>query len=549
MSVRGTIARNTAFNAAGRLWEAAVALVLTPYILTHMNYADWGLWSLVAVFTGYVALLDAGLSSGFARYVAEHAARCEDEELSSVVSTGFAFYAALGGLVAVLGWPVVDLLIDRVVPWFASAETMARSDPAVLGDLRFLLRGGLLLFFFNSLSTSFTAVPAGLQRMGITNAIGVAASVVKFAATVLFLESGFGVRGLLWANAVVTCVSGVATVVAAFRIWPGLRVRASFVRYDTFRRLFAFGWRTQVAKLANLINFQTDRVVVTAYAGLTAAGVYRLGEELALKVRQVPALLVSALIPAAADLDAREKQDALRGLYLRANKYTAAVTVPLTAFLIVAAGFVMRAWLGDLPRLDRAAWVFRILTAGYFANLIAGGGMSIALGIGRPELAMRAGLISMAGNIGFTLMLVYWFGFYGIAVGTLLGMAVSTGWFFVAMRRVVDVPLRQLLREAYLWPGAASVPGCLCAAMLAWLQGGAAGRLPNLAWGGAAAAAFLLSYLFVIRRVPFLDAFDIDFLGHTLRLSRIPGFYWAVNQKAAPAHSGREPDPAGGDQS
>lgn len=524
MSIRGTIARNTVFNAFGRFWEAAVALVLTPYILTRIDYADWGLWSLVALFTGYVAMLDAGLSSGFTRYIAEHAARDEEDALASVVSTGFAFYAALGGLVAAVGWPLVDLLIDYVIPWIASSGVLATAKSAVLDDLGFLLRGGLILFAINSVAASFSAVPNGLQRMGITNAIGVAASVLKFAATVAFLESGYGVRGLLWANAIVTGATGAAVVAAAFWVCPRLRVGASHVRRDTFLRLFAFGWRTQVAKLANLINFQTDRVVVTWYAGLASAGVYRLGEELALKVRQIPALLVSALIPAAADLDAREKQEALRGLYLRSNKYTAAVTVPLAVFLIAAADLVMRAWLGDMPQLDRAAWVFRILMAGYFANLIAGGGMSIALGIDRPGLAMRAGIISMTANIALTILLVLWIGFYGIAIGTMLGMAVSTGWFFLAMRRVVDVPLRRLAREAYLWPTLACLPGLILTLGIDWLSGTPAGRGPNLLWGGAAAAVFGVTYLLALRFAPFLDAFDVDFLGCTLRLDRVPGF-------------------------
>lgn len=532
MSVRGTIARNTVFNAFGRFWEAAVALVLTPYILTRLDYADWGLWSLVAVFTGYVALLDAGLSSGFTRYIAEHAARKEDAALSSVISTGFAFYAVLGGFVVVLGWPLIDLLIDLVIPCFATNEAVAAGDAAVLDDLRFLLRGSLILFAVNSALASFTAVPTGLQRMGITNAIGVSASVIKFAATVAFLENGFGVRGLLWANAIVVGVSGVAAVAAAFWVCPRLRLGVSQVRRDTFLRLFAFGWRTQVAKLANLINFQTDRVVVTWYAGLASAGVYRLGEELALKVRQLPALLVSALIPAAADLDARERQEALRALYLRSNKYTAAVTVPLTVFLIAAADLVMRAWLGNMPQLDRAAWVFRILLAGYFANLIAGGGMSIALGIDRPGLAMRAGILSMAANIVLTISLVLWIGFYGIAIGTMLGMGLSTGWFFIAMRRVVNVPLRRLAREAYLWPIVACLPGLGLTLVVAWLSGAPVGRGPNLAWGGAAAALFGVSYLLALRFAPFLDAFDIDFLGRTLRLDRVPGFHRIVKTDA-----------------
>jgi len=58
MSVARTIARNTAFNAAGRMWEAVCNIVLTAYIVPKVGLAGWGLWGLISVFTGYVALFD-----------------------------------------------------------------------------------------------------------------------------------------------------------------------------------------------------------------------------------------------------------------------------------------------------------------------------------------------------------------------------------------------------------------------------------------------------------------------------------------------------------
>ena len=51
MSDRRTIARNTAFNAAGRIWEAVAAIGLTIYIIDRVGLEGFGLWSLVAVFT------------------------------------------------------------------------------------------------------------------------------------------------------------------------------------------------------------------------------------------------------------------------------------------------------------------------------------------------------------------------------------------------------------------------------------------------------------------------------------------------------------------
>lgn len=528
MSVRRTIARNTIFNALGRLWEALLGLGLTIYIVERIAFNGFGLWSLVAAFTGYAALFDFGVSSAFTKYIAEHAARDDDRAVSSVVSTGVAFYAVLGIVLVGVGWPAIDLLITAVVRLLSAlhpAQAAAYQDAAAVGDIRFLFRGALVIFAFTNCVAPFSAIPAGLQRMGVTNLLSFAASLLKLAATILFLEMGYGVRGLLYTNAVVLAAFGAASAVVAYYLYPRLRVGWAGVRRDTFRILFQFGWRTQVAKLSNLINFQTDRAVVAVvFADLTLVGLYRAAEEAAMKFRQLPALIVSALIPAVSDLDARKRHDDLAELYLRSTKYIAVVTLPLAVFTLAAAEMLLRVMFGGKPGLDTAAWVMRILVLGYGANLLPGPGVSIALGKGRADLPMYAGLISMFGNIALTLLLVYALGFYGVPMGTSLAMFISTAWFFAAMRRTVSMPLHRLLLGPAGWPLLACAPGFLLCAIEAWFMSGYQERLPNLIAVGAGASAFCLFYASMLYFTPFLDAFDVDFLEKTLKLGALPGF-------------------------
>jgi len=262
-------------------------------------------------------------------------------------------------------------------------------------------------------------------------------------------------------------------------------------------------------------------------------GLYRAGEELASKVRQLPALVVSAMIPAASDLDARDEQVRLAELYLRSTKYIAVIAVPLTLFAMATAEPIARVLFAGQPGLTGAAWIARILLVGYLANLLPGPGMSIALGKGRAEMAMYAGTISTgcnlvltvlfvmaarAGGLGQTPML------YLIATATTLAMFISTAWFFLALRRHVTVPLGHLARVSLLWPALASVPGAAAGVAVSWWIAGNEGRLENFAAVAAAAAVFGLSYGLALRTVPYLDAFDVEFLEQTLRLGRIPGF-------------------------
>jgi len=505
--MRDRLVRNTAFNAAGRFWEAAVNLALAAYIVPRVGLAGWGLWSLISIFTGYVALLDFGIGSGFTRYIAEYAARGERERMSAVVTTGLAAYLVFGLVLCAVVWPLVEPLL-ALVAWLTPG-TGGWRDPALVEEVRFLLRGGLLLFAASNCIAPFTAIQTGLQRMGVTNAISFAASLLKIGATVVFLELGLGVRGLLYAQAVVLAAFGVAAVVAAFRLAPGLAVSPGHVRREALGVLFQFGWRAQVARLSNLVAFQTDKLVVGAVFGqLGLVGVYRVGEELASKMRQVPVLLLSAIVPAAADLDARGDAARLRMLYLRSTKYVAAVAVPLTVLVAGASEPLIRAWMGDIPELEKAAWVNRILALGYLANILPGAGTGIALGMGKPGMQMTAGLIEMTGNVTLTVVLVLTLGFYGIPLGTALAMGLSCTWFVRAMRPLVDAGAWELMRTTLVWPLVAALPGLAGCMGAAWLTAGTPGRMASAVAVLAAGGFLALSYTALLQRTPFFDAYD-----------------------------------------
>lgn len=513
----GTIARNTMWNAAGRVWEAGLGLVLTWYIVRQVGVAGYGLWGMVAVFTGYVALADFGLSSGYVKFVAEHTARGETNALSAVVSTGFTFYLVAGAMLVGVAWPAVDGLLWLVSDWFdAPAER--------LDEARFLLRGGLLLFAGTNVMAVFPAVLNGLQRMDLTNLASFAASVVKAAAVVVFLENGHGLRGLLYAQACAFVLFAACTALLAFKLLPALRLGPGHVSRSAFGRLFGFGWRAQVARLSNLVMFETDMVVAAAMFGqLGLAGFYKLGVDLANKMRQLPVLLVSALVPAASQLDAEEDAARLARLYVVSSKYLAAVTFPLAFYTAGSAGLLMRAWLG--PGYETSAWVLRILALGYVANILAGAGVSVVLGKGRTDLQMKAGLLATGSNIALTVLLATTVGFWGIPVATAISMVLSWAWFTLAVRPVLGVRVRGLFLDALAWPLAAALPGAaLAIAADLWSQGQPLleGRPACLALLLGVLAAHVAVYQAVLRLAPFFDAFDVQFLRETAGMRRVP---------------------------
>lgn len=531
MSVRETIARNTAFNAAGRFWEALVALILTPYVVAKVGPAGWGLWSIVNVLTSYLSLMDLGFGSGYAKYIAEHAGRGERREISAVVSTGLAAYALIGTVLVVVVWTVVDPAIEstlKLVQRLRPDNALPVGNAETVALVAYLLRWTIVLYAVSNLVAVFTSVQTGLQRMGLTNLLSVAGSLVKLIAVIAFLEMGYGVPGLLYANAGVMAFVGVGSIALAFVLVPDLRIAARYVTCAAFRRLFGFGWRTQVARLSNLVMFQTDTMIIWMYYGviggpsLARVGVYRIGEELSAKVRQIPLLMLSALIPAVSDLDARHEEASLQRLYMASSKYLAAVAVPLLLFTAASAGIVIHAWMG--PGFEVAAGVLRILALGLIANVVPGAAVAVALGKGRADLQMKAGLISMACNLVLTVALLWWMGFWGVPIATALSMLISCVWFLHAMKPLTRIGARAWAREALWWPALAATPGALCCFAGDWVLRGWDTRGPNLAASLVAAAVFGVLYLAVLRCTPFLSKADLEIFDRTLHLHRVPGY-------------------------
>ena len=513
--VQRTIARNTLWNVAGRAWDALSALVLTPYIVWRIGLDDYGVWGLVASFAGYVALLDLGLGSGYAKFIAEYAARGERQRISHLIATAVFSYALIGIVLALIGFPLLGAAAGRLGELLGVSQVDS-------GTLVFLVQFSFTLFLLGNCIAPFTSVQSGLQRMDLTNVVGFAMSLIKVIATVTLVESGYGLRGLMYSSAIVLAAYAMTSVMIAHRLIPDLRVTPLAFRRSELGALFSYGWRAQVARLSNLITFETDLLIVGfVFKSTGLLGAYKVGVELANKVRQVPLMLIGALLPAASDLDAREDERRLQRLYVISTKYIAAVTVPLAAFCVCTSQPLMRAWMG--AGLDTAGIVFALIVAGYAANILQGPGISVALGMGRPDVQMRTGLISMACNIAMTVAFVYPFGYVGVASATAISMYASMAWFLVAMRNLTHVRAATVLREALLWPALASLPGAVACVFIQFVLSGP-GRVLNLGITASTAIAFGVLYALFIRQLPFLDAFDAEFLERTLRLRSVPGF-------------------------
>jgi O-antigen/teichoic acid export membrane protein len=438
-SISRKLISNTGYNIAGRIWNTLVTLALTPYIINHIGLQRYGVWALVGTLTGYFGLLDFGFGTAFVKHIAEFAARREHVKISRVVNTGFIFYSFFAMLVIGMGAYFIDSLVE-----------LLNVPPALHDEARFVFLLGIIAFGVYNAFSPFGALQAGLQRMDVTNKLAIAMTGPQIIGTILALEAGAGIRGLMTVNAMVVLLNVTANFLLAFRLLPDLSFTPRSFSGEMFGTLFRFGFKIQVTTIAGWVQGQLDRVLLALFLGMGPVAFYAIAASLAAKAREIPLMLTSAILPAASEIDASMDKAILKKLYLRSMKYMVLTLLPVSGLTIIFAFPFVRLWLGS--NFDTSARTVQILMLGFFLVTLTAPGNAILNGMGRPQYAMRGALIAIPIFLLSSVILLSTIGYFGVAIGAAISLTIGSSYFLHCAHRTLDIRLADILRGILMKP-------------------------------------------------------------------------------------------------
>ena len=442
-SIGKKIIKNTLFSSVGRIWQILVLVLLTPYILHKLGVEAFAVWSLVFVAANYLGLLDFGIRTSFAKYIAEYHAKKDQGAINAVINCGLLFYFGLS--VLIIGLTLI--LREQIL-------LLLKVPPSVYPESMFAILGMVLVFSLSNTFSIFEAILVGLQRMDIQNKILIFVSFFNVAGTFFFLEKGFGIRGLVINYGIVILITVLLNVFFSYRLVPYIRWGWSKVRRDIFRKLFNFGIKMQICNFAVMVHTQADKIILSHFLGLSFVTFYDLGQKAANAVRTLPMLLLTALVPAVSELEANNDRERLIRLYHRGSKYISLMVFPLIFFSIIVARELFNLWVGE--GFNLAVLGFQILVIGYGINVLTGMGTSMVRGIGKPEYETRYAVLTLVMQLALSIILVQTIGFKGVLVSVLITAVTAAFYFLMTFHKMLGESFKELARRAYLTPLLAS---------------------------------------------------------------------------------------------
>ncbi len=291
---RSRLADNSIAAMAATMAYLVARLFLAPFVLTHISLAEFGLWSLCFVVLSYGAFGAFGVNNAYIRYTARFHARGKTDMVGGLLSTGTLCMFAFLCVFMLLLFFLSPLILERF-----------NTPPSLMDTARFMLLGTAGAFCLDLLLGGFRSVLEGVEEIALVKKIYTGAALLEILCILFFLHMGAGVKGMLYAYMVRVAVDSGGCIYQAFKKLPGLRVAPSLFHSGFFHMLFVFGGKVQVTGIVALLLSTLDRVIISSFMGLGAAGMFELGRKFPFTAKSVSGSGFGAFLPASAAMEPR----------------------------------------------------------------------------------------------------------------------------------------------------------------------------------------------------------------------------------------------------
>ena len=417
--------RNTLAQSAPLVSGYLFSVLLAPIMLTQLGVEAFGVWAVTGALATYAGILDLGMTRSLSRFVALYDTRGDPRGIREALTLGLTVVTAL-------------FLLSETAAFLAAPAAVDFLGHLDEDEMRVVLMSSVAIFGLHAYRTVVNSVGLGLRRMVPPNVAMTIGNVGNFGASIAALLVGDSLGTYALANVGAELVSLLLCVGALRVVWP--HSPFAWPTRERVRALVSYGWKAQVTWLADLVNVETDKVIIAAFLDVRAVAAFEIGARVTQAVRAIAIVSISAMIPTSTALIAKEGVAAIPDWYRRYTRMVAGLTYPLFLLVAVSAPFLLGAWLGDPP--DGSVVVIVILCVAFLVAMTTGVASTTTLAEGRAGMIAANAAMTAALNVALPLALAPPFGLAGVVTGTLLANLVGSVHLTLRFHRTYAVPAR-----------------------------------------------------------------------------------------------------------
>ena len=395
------------------VFEVLSTLLLTPFIIRTLGQAEYGVYKLIVVISGYLLLLDLGISNTVTRFIPKYRVAKDIESEKKFLGITSVFY----GIVAFISL-VVGVVLIIIFPYFYANGL--NSDEIVLGQK--LLFITVLNVVITLASAPFTNVLLAYEKFGVSKFSSIIQIILRIGLTILCLKLGMKSIGLCLVTLFTTLLVKLFFIFYAFFV---LKIKMTLKGVDKsfLKGIVGYSFLILVQMIATQINMGVDQILIGSMVVNSAIllAVYGLGAQVVNYFQSIGVAFTNVLMPGVVKLvETNDKKEIIENEMIRIGRFIFVVLgIIFVVFLLCGKQFIVL-WAGE-EYID-AYYVFIILVPAYLLIYPQAIGNQIlwAKNMHKEQSFIKLTIVIL--NIFLTMLLIKVNPLLGAAFGTFISL-------------------------------------------------------------------------------------------------------------------------------
>lgn len=477
-------------NTLNLLAQILSGFYVMPLMIHAFGDSNFGIWILVGSFMGFAAVLDLGLPSAVSRFVSQAIGRggkeC-DQEIKLITATAFYIFIIITFL---------TLLIIALAIILAPAFLKDHGQISLFRTLLFILCLNNLFVFPTSV---FEGILTANLRQDIISSRQIVFTVVRVALTIFLLKNNYGLIAIAWATVGCNIAENFARTVLSYQVDKRVSIAPVNFRKAKVRQLFSYSVYTFVGKIADMLRFQINSLVITIFVDVASVTPFRIASRLIEYFIQFIAQLTGVFSPYFSQEEGRKNYDGIKEKFFLITKVITLIAVFCGGMLLLLGKDFIFWWVG--AEYSSSYYILFVLTVAVTFSLSQSAVFPLLYGISKHKFIVYMNMVEGVLNFALSILLVKPFGILGVALGTAIPL-------FLAKLLIQPVYVAKVLGISLnRYIGVILGPFILAIVSLALPWGFVSPYLkPNLGSMFLAVAVHLVFFLIVVIRFGFNQA-------------------------------------------
>lgn len=247
-----------------------VGLIYTPIMLRYMGQAEYGLYSLIASFIGYLTILDLGFGNAIIVYTAKYRARKSKDDEEKLHGMFLVIYTIIGMIAGLIG-VILYLNVDN---FFGAKFTLEELNKAriMMGILTFNL---VITFPFSIFGNIVTAY----EEFIFSKLVNIVRQLLMPIIMIPLLLLGYKSVAM---TVVVTGLNVLCLLINMMFCLKKLNIRIKFKGFDkkVLKEIFGYSFFIFLGTIVDKINWSLDNIILGSVAGTVAVALYSVAAQL-----------------------------------------------------------------------------------------------------------------------------------------------------------------------------------------------------------------------------------------------------------------------------